>query len=68
MQDFSVCVYVNNVKNKQALFLIGLCKRLQWQRAVPMQIYVILKYTDAVSVLCNYKKFFILQPLRIRVW
>lgn len=68
MQDFSVCVCVNDVKSKQALFLIGICERWQWQSAVPMQIYVILKYTDAISALCNCEKFLILQPLRIRVW
>lgn len=72
MQGFCVslcvCVSVNNVKSKQALFLIGMCKRWQWQSAVPMQIYVILNYTDAISVLYNCEKFLILQLLRIRVW
>lgn len=63
-----MCVSVNNVKSKQALLLIGLCKRWQWQSAVPMQIYVILKYSDAIVVLYNYEKFLILQLLRIRAW
>lgn len=44
------CVWGNYVKSGQALLLIGMRKRWQRRSAVPVQIYGILKYTDAISV------------------